>query len=379
MNTILKTLLTSVLLASSAVSFAQGGNHVFSGAESSNFGAVDLATPIEKTWSTYRGVTPGYFSAMGIASYSNPDDANHIDGYVKHYATAADQAFNFPVGSGSDYRSIAISGSISAAANIATAWIVGDPTITIDPTDVVSGGYHSTGSLGAGVVLVSDVGQWDWQDLSNNASGATVTVSIPDMSLFGLAANLLLVGWNGTKWVNLSGGSSGSSGVSENSLLSGTMINGITAIGIGSSKGVPNLSPVITFVPNNITNPTNIGVVTTIYEFNSVSTSGLITVLVKKDPKYVLAFNPISTNVFGRTVSNASWTFDAISNPTFYVLTTSDVVPADGELSVGFTTTFNTNNTVGSTPILAYILAESGGEVDDTDNADNDVLTYQIN
>ena len=179
-------------------------------------------------------------------------------------------------------------------------------------------------------------------------------------------------------WVNLSG-ASGASGITENSTLSGIMISGISALGIGSNKPLPNLSPVISFLPNNITNSTSIGVILDVYEFNSVSTSGLISVYIKKDPKYILNFAPSATTVSGRAVSNSSWTFDATSNSNFYILTTNSVIAADGLLSVGFTTTFNPNSTKGSTPIVATILLGSGGEIDDTDNVDNDILTYNFN
>ena len=320
MNTILKTLLTSVLLASSIFSFAQAGNHVFSGAEANNFGIVDLATPTGKTWSTFRGASPGYFSAMGTASYSNPDDANHIDGYVKHYATAADQAFNFPVGSGTDYRGIAISGTISATAQIATAWIVGNPTTTIDPTDGVSGEYHPTSSLGTGIVLVSNVGQWDWQDLSTNASGVTVTVSIPDMTAFSFAANLRLVGWDGTNWVNLSG-SSGSSGVTENSTLSGTMISGISAIGIGSIKGWPDLTPTILLPDNTFTISQTKDFVVYLEEIEGYETS-TGSVAFRIDAPSGFKFE--TYDAFLTTITPSGGTSIAVSNEDYFLFSSSN-------------------------------------------------------
>jgi hypothetical protein len=70
--------------------------------------------------------------------------------------------------------------------------------------------------------------------VSGNGAGLTITVSIPDLSATGVAvADLRLVGWNGTSWIDLSG-SSTASGNTEGSTLSGTMIAGITAIGMGS-------------------------------------------------------------------------------------------------------------------------------------------------
>jgi len=219
-----------------ASSLAQTGNFVPSGGETANFGTVSLAT--STSWTTARTATPGYFAAVGSASYTDASDASNINGYVKHYANAVNQPFSFPVGSGTDYRSLSVSGTRSTSSVIAVAWIVGDPTTTSDPTGP-NAGTHATTALGTGISAVSPVGMWDWQDLSADASGLTVTVSMPDMSSFGVAASLRLVGWNGTQWVNLSG-STGAGGNTENSTLSGTMINGITALGIGTANLCPN-------------------------------------------------------------------------------------------------------------------------------------------
>ncbi|AEI51421.1 DUF6923 family protein [Runella slithyformis] len=214
--------------------YAQTGNYVFSGAEAVNYGVVDLATPGGQTWATDRAATPGYFSAYGTASYTGAGDAANINGYVKHYATAANQSFTFPVGSGTDYRALSVSGTRTASSVIGVAWIAGNPSTTVDPT-APNAGTHAITALGSGITAVSPAGMWDWQDVSNNAAGLTVTVSIPAMTGFAASASeLRLVGWDGTKWISL--GTSGATGLAENSTLSGTMQSGITALAIGLSS-----------------------------------------------------------------------------------------------------------------------------------------------
>lgn len=213
--------------------YGQTGNHVFETAEIATFGELDLATPGSQTWSTARSASPGFFSAIGVASFNSASDAHNVNGYVKHYSNALNQPFVFPIGTGLDLRTLSISGSRANNSIIATAWILGDPSIGTDPT-APAAGAHDVSSVGAGIVAVSPIGQWDWMDLSNNAAGLTVTVSIPDHTHFAIASDLRLVGWDGTSWVNLSG-SSGASGNSENSTLSGIMIAGISALGIGSA------------------------------------------------------------------------------------------------------------------------------------------------
>jgi hypothetical protein len=222
------------MLLLQTTAYGQSGNHVFEGAEGVNRGTKDLTISGDLNWSTFRGATPGYFSAVGTASYINAADTPHVDGYVKHYADAANQAFSFPVGSSIDYRELIVSGTRSDTAELGVAWIVGDPTSTADPT-APNAGNHAVTSFGTGITAVSTTGQWDWQDLSSDAVGSTVTVSIPDMTALGAAADLRLVGWDGTEWVNLSG-TSGASGNTEDNTLSGTMIAGITALGIGKGE-----------------------------------------------------------------------------------------------------------------------------------------------
>ncbi|RQO29830.1 hypothetical protein DBR32_14700 [Taibaiella sp. KBW10] len=242
----MKPLFTLSMLLSGALTYAQSGNYVFSGAEQTSFGTTDLATPTGGSWSTARAATPGYFSATGPSgTFTGAADGGTalVDGYVKFYASAANQSFSFPVGvngataAEGDLRTLSVSGTLPDNAIIATAWIAGNPVGNLDPTSTgASSGPHSTASLGTGIMSVSKLGQWDWQDLNNNAAGATITVSIPALSN-ATAANLRLVGWNGSQWIDLSTsqGSSAASGNTENSTLTGTMQSGISAIGIGAT------------------------------------------------------------------------------------------------------------------------------------------------
>jgi len=233
----MKYFLSSILLLlCSSLAYAQTGNHVFTGAEAMNYSIISLATPGGQTWSTDRSATPGYFSALGNSTYTNAADNANVNGYVKYHAGSAPAAsFIFPVGTGTDLRLLTVSGSIPATVVLASAWIVGDPSATTDPT-TPNAGTHPVTSVGPGILSVSTTGMWDWQDISGDAAGLTITASIPDESGFATAANLRLVGWDGTRWVNLSAAeaSTAASGAAENSTLTGTLISGITAIGIGS-------------------------------------------------------------------------------------------------------------------------------------------------
>lgn len=223
------------LLLMAVNSKAQTGNYVFSNAEAANFSIVDLATPGGQTWTTSRSATPGYFSATMGATYTGTNDAANVNGYVKKYGN---QSFTFPVGTGTDLRTLSISAPAASTEAYATSWILGDPTGNLDPTSP-SAGTHAITAVTAPIVSVSSIGQWDWQVGANmgatgTGAGLSITVSIPDMSIFASASNLRLVGWNGISWIDLSG-SATASGNTENNTLSGTMVSGITAIGIGST------------------------------------------------------------------------------------------------------------------------------------------------
>lgn len=154
-------------------------------------------------------------------------DAQHVNGYV---SKAGNGGFTFPVGSGTDVRTLAISAPASATNEFSVAWIAGDPGTNGDPSN--GNALHPTAAATAPIVSVGAQGQWDWVAVSGTGAGLTVSVSLPGGLTGSPASELRLVGWNGTSWVNLSG-TTGATGNVEGATLSGTMIAGITAVGIG--------------------------------------------------------------------------------------------------------------------------------------------------
>ncbi|NBA78877.1 hypothetical protein GOQ04_25215 [Emticicia sp. ODNR4P] len=276
---------------------AQSGNYVVSGDEFVNLGALDLATPSGQEWATARGATPGYFSAVGVASFTGANDLSHINGYVKHYASVANQGFSFPVGSGTDYRELSVSGTRVASSVLSVAWIAGDPNTTNDPTGP-SSGIHASTALGTGILGIGTAGQWDWQALTGSVAGLTVTVSIPNSSSLGNAADLRLVGWNGSQWVNLSG-STGASGNTENSTLTGTMIDGITALAVGlaGANAAGSLSCLKTqLLPAPVQ-----------------GTAGQVVLLVSINTSSLGTFSPITVSGSGMTLANGVGSLTAIN------------------------------------------------------------------
>lgn len=217
-------------------SLLQAQNYLGSDIEMGIFGPFSFET--STSWGTARTATPGYYSwTIGSGNYTGVDDSHHINGYVKKYGP---EPFVFPVGSGTDLRTLAISAPSSPSDVYAVAWIMGNPATTPDPTN--GNQFHSVTAVSGIISAVSRVGQWDWQAVRGTGEGLTIMVSIPQLlgAEFADASLLRLVGWNGTTWESL--GTAGASGVTENSMLSGTMKGGIQAIGIGA---VSNISAVM--------------------------------------------------------------------------------------------------------------------------------------
>lgn len=164
------------------------------------------------------------------ATYTGANtDAQQVDGYV---SKTGNDGFTFPVGSGADLRTLSISAPATATDQYSVAWMAGNPGTNGDPSN--GNALHPTTAVTAPIVSVAIQGQWDWIPVSGTGGGLTVTVSIPAGLTASATADLRLVGWNGTSWVDLSGGATASNNT-EDATLRGTMIAGISAIGIGST------------------------------------------------------------------------------------------------------------------------------------------------
>ncbi|GAB4021768.1 ExeM/NucH family extracellular endonuclease [Spirosoma koreense] len=137
----------------------------------------------------------------------------------------------------------------------------------------------------------------------------------------------------------------------------------------------PDLTPVITARPATAVGTIDFTVVVDLYEVNSVATSGPITVRVTRDSHVNLTLDAGASSVGGKPVLNSAWVLDT-SNPSYYTLTTSQVIAAGGQLSFGLSGTLAANSTTGSLTVSPVILAGSGGDVDPTNNSDSDKVEY---
>lgn len=185
------------------------------------FESVDFKNGITTTVRANRRAGALHFQ-IGASFKGGLSDKQHVNGYV---SKLGNDAFTFPVGSGSDARPLSIGEPASVAAVIATAYETNN--------------VENAVSVSSPITSVFERASWDWiVGSANDDDGLAVSVSIPNVSDFAPASELRLIGWNGTQWINI-GGSSGSSGNQEGSILSGVIPTGvnITQIGIGAMQG----------------------------------------------------------------------------------------------------------------------------------------------
>lgn len=304
-----------------------------------------------------------YFSTLPL------DDTRHVNGYM---SKTGNDAFTFPVGSGTDMRTLAISAPATATDQYSVAWIAGDPTTTGDPSN--GNAMHPITAVTGNINAVSAAGQWDWIPVSGTGAGLTVAVSIP-AGITAPAATLRLAGWNGTSWVDLSGAPN-ATGNTEGSTLSGTMIAGIQAVGIG--RVTPDLTP--TLIIDDLSFSPTSGArdfIVNVFEINNVATYDTIRVRLPKLSAFTITYPTTSgiSNVFGGTPNqNGNWTFT--ENASFIIATALPAVmniAASGSAQLGFTIIRKPGIINGTTQNLTpTILNLSGGDVKP---ANNNVIT----
>ncbi|GAB4035543.1 hypothetical protein [Spirosoma jeollabukense] len=143
-----------------------------------------------------------------------------------------------------------------------------------------------------------------------------------------------------------------------------------------TASALPDLAPTLSASPAIHYGTTNFSVVVEVFELNAAPTNGTVRVFITKDPMVVLSFSGSSTVVGGKTVQNGQWSFDALSDNTFYILTNTQGLPGNSKSSFGLTGVNTPGNTKGSLTITASVAEVTGGEVKITNNTDADKIDY---
>ncbi|MBD2756136.1 alpha-amylase family protein [Spirosoma validum] len=138
----------------------------------------------------------------------------------------------------------------------------------------------------------------------------------------------------------------------------------------------PDLVPTLYARPSSQYGTSACSVVVDVVELNSINAGGPVIVRVTKDAKVQLSFTSGATLIGGRLVQNSGWTFDNLSNTNYYILTSTEAVPAGDKLSFGLDGLLTPGATVGALTISAVIVGSNGEEVNAGNNIDADKIEY---
>lgn len=173
-----------------------------------------------------------YLNFADNATSTGGSNASHVDGPVRK---TGNDAFSFPTGDGGFYRPI----SISAPTNVAHFFTA--------EYFKASQAFGGASTYPAGIVTVSSCEYW-MLDRNPAVGGSNVSVTLswntPDCTgpYITNPANLRVVRWNGTAWVNH--GNGGTTGTAANgTVISAGVITSFSPITLGSS-GLDNPLPV---------------------------------------------------------------------------------------------------------------------------------------
>ena len=154
--------------------------------------------------------------------------------------------------------------------------------------------------------------------------------------------------------------------------VSVTDANGCTATSATTVGTDPDLTLTLYARPSTLTGKDPVSVVVDVEELNGVSSSGLITVRVSKDPTLLLNFDSGLSSLSGRPVQNSRWSLS--SDGDYYILTTSQGIGGSTQLSFGLSGVLTGGGTSGVITCSATVTG--GGESRLSNNVDADKIEY---
>jgi uncharacterized repeat protein (TIGR01451 family) len=141
---------------------------------------------------------------------------------------------------------------------------------------------------------------------------------------------------------------------------------------------IPDVTPVITAIPNVMTGKTAFNLTVRVTELNMINTNGLITVRIPKDARLSFKdpYNPALTILGNIPLNNANWTFT--EDATNYIFSSMTVIPAGSFSTFGFVAEFDPGFTTGVYTLTSQIVSGSGGEIRINNNVDSERIDYFI-
>jgi hypothetical protein len=140
----------------------------------------------------------------------------------------------------------------------------------------------------------------------------------------------------------------------------------------------PDVTPVVTALPNVMQGITDFNLTVRVTELNSVTTNGLITVKIPKDIRMTFSspYNPSLTELGPVSLNNNLWSYSQDAN--FHIFTSSSAIEGGGFSTFGFVARFDPSNAKGVYTLTAQIEGGSGGEIRIDNNVDSEKLDYFI-
>ncbi len=143
---------------------------------------------------------------------------------------------------------------------------------------------------------------------------------------------------------------------------------------------VPDYTPTIQIAPSAITGISPVRVIITISEILDFEACSDLFILVPKLlPRFQFNFDTTATIVGGIAVANADWQYYPNANPNYYIWQytgTGGTFPAMGSSKLGYIGTYDPSNTDGQSTFSVQIFQGSGGETNQVNNTDSDLLLY---
>ena len=137
----------------------------------------------------------------------------------------------------------------------------------------------------------------------------------------------------------------------------------------------PDLTPLLYLLPTSLYGAKPVTVVVDVLELNGVASNGLLTLKITQDAMLNLSLPASATMMGSRPVNNSIW---QLSGPAdgYYTLSTSQAVPAGGQLSVGLTGNLSPDGSSGGLTVSGTLVGGSGGDVRPLNNTDAERLQY---
>ena len=397
----LVTLITLLALAftARAQEGGQGNTTIFGGAQMSFFGNYNFLTGGS-------GAQPGVIlteratNNFGILNFvgdnlaaTGASDAGYVDGYVRKYGAGQ---FIFPVGDNAHLGQFAASADATMG-----AYFYANPATAVTSNLFTGGNYPALPAggpfpigmttRGAGIKAVSNVEYWDIDGANATSITLTWDANSNVATLTGSTLPFLtIVGWDGAKWVRIpstvdaTSVLGGASTITDGSITTTASIVPNTYLAYTLAGMGPDLTPRISVIPAIVHGTQVLEVVLSAVEVGGVTATngGAITVRIPKNPLLSnFVWNPAQTTAPANgniSVQNSIW--NATQDASYYIFTTTTVIPKSSQRRLAFYVTLTPGATDGTFSLPVNIPnGAGGGEANLLNNQDAEQIEYFAN